>query len=474
MKDILTRSVLIFVYVFCLGSSISSAEKLKDGRHQNNFKSGQIKRVWHIKNGRMDGDEIVYRQNGLIHKEKKYKNGRLSGIQKDYWINGNRAMFAHYVNGTKHGEFTIYSPDGQLVKTNHYKKGRLVEGTYENEGVKEMLDKIREKRNNKEKWEKKNFIDTKDLKSISTGENEVFTGMLKDYFEHGGVKNVTNYLDGLRDGIQINYYDTGELASRFFFVSGDLEGIQEMFYKNGVLRARENYRQGEMDGEQEYFSGGGVLMVRKVFTMGNMVRHQRFEYKDGVFRTVSQLIERQQESRNDDADLEIATSEKPDLYEGIVETSSQLFYDNGNLKVDLETRRGPKVIEKIYYEDGELQYEVEWSGGDFLYFAEYSQEGELVQQEFDSIYKMAGLIQHKDFCDILKGKDEADNCILFPTDSNKKCIDSSECQAYCIVFDVEDQGVEIEGTCSAQSDNIEGCYRHLSNGFTTQKRGQCT
>ncbi len=66
-----------------------------------------------------------------VFSEEHYKDGKLDGLLKNYYINGNLTEASEYKNGEKHGYSKIYTEDGKLIEHVNYVEGKLNgEGKY--------------------------------------------------------------------------------------------------------------------------------------------------------------------------------------------------------------------------------------------------------------------------------------------------------------------------------------------------------
>ncbi len=437
----------------------------RQGEERVYYESGELYKVTTYKNNRRDGPALVYRKTGLLQRESNFKNGRLSGVRKDFWLNGQISTVAKYQNGKLHGEFKTFSPEGKLLKVSYYKNGKPmsdVQGGSRVDDIKAISEALSVK---------KEFYDTGELKSIAQFRNGIFHGMLKRFFDSGATKSITHYYEGLRNGVQIIYYESGIVASQLFYKDDKLEGIQKFFYRNGVLRARERYRAGIQDGVQEYYYENGVMLSRKFFRQGNLLRLQRFVYENGVLKTIEELIKNQQILRNveesDEDNVELLLSEY------FLEADIQEYYDNGNIRLELERKESGAVFLRNYYEAGGLEYETKWAPGDkLLYFERYDSVGNLEKADKVSIYKRADLIRHQDFCDALNGEMMEDACRLTTTDSINDCIDSEQCQAQCIVQG-KAEGEAAQGKCAPYTDLSDRCYNIVFQGIASAPQGNC-
>lgn len=437
----------------------------KQGEQKIFYESGELHKVITYKNNRRDGGALVYRKTGLLQRESNYKNGRLSGVRKDFWLNGQISTLAKYQNGKLHGEFKTFSPEGKLLKVSYYRNGKPVSNNPSQKGddIRAISDAMSVK---------KDFYDTGELKSIAQFRNGLFHGMLKRFFDTGATKSITHYYEGLRNGVQIVYYDSGIVASQLFYKDDKLDGIQKFFYRNGVLRAKEKYREGEQHGVQEYYYENGVMLSRKFFRRGNLLRLQRFVYENGVLKTIEELIRNQQIVR----EVDEAEEENVELLlsEYFLEADIQDYYENGNIKLEMETKDSGMVFQRLYYEGGGLEYEIRYAPGeDMLYYEKYDTVGGLEAAEKKSIRKRADLIRNEEFCTSLKGEMVEDMCRLSTTDSSNDCLDTDQCQAFCVTQG-KTEGQEAQGKCSAYSDLNDGCYNVIVQGVASAPQGNCS
>ncbi len=75
-------------------------------------------------NGQLDGERIVYYDNGEIAEKTFYENGKLHGKALNYSLKGVLLKFLLYHNGELHGEAKFYNPKGELIVKGIYKDGK--------------------------------------------------------------------------------------------------------------------------------------------------------------------------------------------------------------------------------------------------------------------------------------------------------------------------------------------------------------
>jgi len=80
----------------------------------------------HIANGVKDGIETLYDKYGRVIQQIPYMNGRIHGILKAFYPNGNRMITYTYKYGMKSGYAFTYNPDGTVNKKAKFKNNKLV------------------------------------------------------------------------------------------------------------------------------------------------------------------------------------------------------------------------------------------------------------------------------------------------------------------------------------------------------------
>ncbi|WNH12110.1 toxin-antitoxin system YwqK family antitoxin [Thalassobellus suaedae] len=92
--------------------------------------------------GRLEGERLVYYENGQIAEKQFYKEGKLEGASFLYSEDKVTLKAFFYVNGELHGMSKYYSPDGVLLAEGKYKRGKKdgIWKFYENGVLKEEKD----------------------------------------------------------------------------------------------------------------------------------------------------------------------------------------------------------------------------------------------------------------------------------------------------------------------------------------------
>ncbi len=74
--------------------------------------------------GRLNGERIVYYENGQIAEKQNYVAGKLDGVS--FWYSLKNVVLKEfvYVNGELHGPSRYYNPKGELITEGAYKRGK--------------------------------------------------------------------------------------------------------------------------------------------------------------------------------------------------------------------------------------------------------------------------------------------------------------------------------------------------------------
>ncbi|WP_431135750.1 toxin-antitoxin system YwqK family antitoxin [Psychroserpens mesophilus] len=101
--------------------------------------------------GKLEGEKIVYYDNGQIAEKSNYKNGQLEGVSKWYSERGVLLKDLLYKNDELHGMAKFYDADGLLLAEGEYQYDRKhnIWNYYEDGKLKESIDHTRRSKNPK-------------------------------------------------------------------------------------------------------------------------------------------------------------------------------------------------------------------------------------------------------------------------------------------------------------------------------------
>ncbi len=183
----------------------------KQGREQGEwiiyYSTGEVKAKGVYKDGNRNGKWIYYYPNGKIEQEGFYdKNGKYTGTWKWYYSNGQLLRQEEFRRGLEDGFLEEYDENGILIT-----KGEFFDGEKEGEWIYELNDH----------------------------------------------KEIGKYRIGQRNGEWIYYYPNGKVAFKGAFVDGAPEGKHKYYYDNGVLEKEEYYEYGIREGKWKWYTYEG-------------------------------------------------------------------------------------------------------------------------------------------------------------------------------------------------------------------------
>lgn len=148
-----------------------------------------------FRDGTATGLDIEYWDNGNIKSETTYKNANLEGIVKWYHENGNIQAEYNYENGKKEGISKKYYGNGNLEYEEHWKDDKL-------------------------------------------------NGVVKSYYKNGQLEYEDNYKDDKLDGLSKTYYSNGNIQSESTYKDDKRNGVSKWYYEDGQLESEANYKAG--------------------------------------------------------------------------------------------------------------------------------------------------------------------------------------------------------------------------------------
>jgi antitoxin component YwqK of YwqJK toxin-antitoxin module len=173
------------------------------------FNKDNIKTIErHYKNGKLEGKQYKWYDNGQLNIEENDKNGELEGKQYSWYEDSKLKYEYNYVNGELEGKQYNWYNNGKLEYEENYKNGELEGkqyGWYNN-----------------------------DQNNFKNGKIEEFKNT-KLYYEY-------NYKNGQKEGKQYRWYDTGQLNAEENYKNGEVEGKQYFYHKNGQLNTKKNIK----------------------------------------------------------------------------------------------------------------------------------------------------------------------------------------------------------------------------------------
>ncbi len=103
----------------------SYVDGVKQGAYLEIDDRGQLLKVAYYHNGELHGTYKEFNR-ARVKEERNYANGKIEGIAKVYYDNGNIMEEGAYTNGLRHGVSKWYDQEGNITIEYEYKDGELV------------------------------------------------------------------------------------------------------------------------------------------------------------------------------------------------------------------------------------------------------------------------------------------------------------------------------------------------------------
>lgn len=230
------------------------------------------------KAGKQEGIDRQY-DDGKLFCITPYKNGKIDGVEKCYNDDGTVWMEATYTNDTLNGVMKHNTIDGQLRDEGYYDMDRLISeksyypnGRLSGEGKYTGVN-----------WVFKNYDDSGKLTSTMV-ETEIDSihYIEKNFYENGQLHFEALYTNGEQNEVEKTYYRNGKLESENTYVNGYSNGPQKDYYENGVLWKDFNEVDNEIDGVYSEYYKDGKLAIQCIYKHGKLKQIKYFDDKTGM------------------------------------------------------------------------------------------------------------------------------------------------------------------------------------------------
>lgn len=243
------------------GTQVLSSEGMMvngkpDGYWKTYYQDGKIKTEGNRKDFKLDGEWIFYRADSTKEKSITYRDDLKDGLERIYNKKGIQVEEYTNKNNIKEGPARWFYDTGELWKTanfiNNKEEGKAIE--YEKDGRIITLITYRN-----------GFIYSSEKINRYNNQNKR-TGIWRDLYDNGLLKEEGNYSNGLRNGVFKFFDKKGNLEKMEKYIDGVLVDdngesaiidIRKEYYDDGSLKQSGSYRDGKKHGTfREYDSSG--------------------------------------------------------------------------------------------------------------------------------------------------------------------------------------------------------------------------
>ena len=351
------------------------------------FKSGQIQntleRATFIDlndndNWVFDGESLIYYNTGELEKEYNYINTKIEGLHKTFYKSGKLKVVKNYEKGVEQGEYnSFYESGANRIKFN-YINGNI-EGDWVAYHESGNLDQTVKYVNNKKEGFLKDFDKSGKLNFVQKYQNDLMLSE-ESFYDSGKTEYIWIYKDGKRNGTSKMFYESGEVKKVWNYLNGKLNGKSFIFFRNGNEAKANDYKNGE------------IINTHVKDKFGNTI------YKSN---NVNKTLSIYQPYKGDDKvdELKDADNAQGTLFEGtpydspsmsfnvaikdgiaqylnsinhkktnkgdvIFEGMHRTYYDNGQVKKEINYSNDEKNGEEIFYDRyGNITNKIVWNNG---------------------------------------------------------------------------------------------------------------
>jgi antitoxin component YwqK of YwqJK toxin-antitoxin module len=218
----------------------------KNGEFLKYFdQSEQVELIRNFKNNLLNGEYILYDQDGTYNQKGMYKNNLKSGAWTSYRGNNQPAMYEQYQNGKRHGQYKEWFENGNMAVMTNYSDG-LINSYYFS------------------------YYPNKQRKDSCTYNNGKLYGKNISYYEDGKIKMKSEYKEGRMIGDYKFWDEKGQLLQHFPYKFGYLNGTVLKYFSNGKLSEKYGMKNDTLDGEYSTFYENGKVKSKVKYKMGEI------------------------------------------------------------------------------------------------------------------------------------------------------------------------------------------------------------
>ena len=324
------------------------------------------------------GKAIYYYETGEKEKEEHRTNTKIEGLHKTFYKSGKLKIVKSYEKGVEQGEYNSFYESGA-----NYIKFNYINGNIEGDWVA--------------------YHESGSLEQTVKYVNNKKEGFLKDFDKSGKLNFVQKYQNGLLISDE-SFYDSGKTENIWIYKDGKLNGTSKMFYESGEVKEVWNYLNGKLNGKSFTFFRNGNEAEIDDYKNGEIINtHVKDKFGNTIYKSnnVNKTLSIYQPYKGDDEvdELKDADNAQGTLFEGtpydspsmsfnvaikdgiaqylnsinhkktnkgdvIFEGMHRTYYDNGQVKKEINYSNDEKNGEEIFYDRyGNITNKIVWNNG---------------------------------------------------------------------------------------------------------------
>ena len=244
--------------------------------------------------GRRQGLWIFFNQdykNKIVQKG-YYKDGKKQGQWIIYYPNGNIKSKITFKDNKPYGPAEIYYPNGQLSEKGFWKINKWI-GDYQyyySNGKPQYLWHYNEE--GKREGVQKYFYPNGQLMMEGNWQNGKEQGVMKEYYENGVLKRLSNWQNGQINGKVVEYNRQGKIKRQLYYINGVEDTSKRIVYAKVPHIAEDTtqkpaYRQFTGTGNFKFYNQQGQLVSEGYYKQGVLYTGKKYFYdKSGKIKKI--------------------------------------------------------------------------------------------------------------------------------------------------------------------------------------------
>ena len=188
-----------------------------------------------------DGSCTTCHRNGVVEQQITVVQGKRNGSDTSYFPSGCPYSSQTFVNGVIHGTSTSYFDSTNRIKS---KVNHFMGSLYGSFVV---------------------FNDKGDTLKYQEFENNLLSGVKKEFYENSKIKKRVEYKAGRLSGSQINYDEKGNIQLEVNYLEGIKHGAWIYYFDDQSIAREEYWRNGQKNGSFISYNSLGKMLSEKYF-----------------------------------------------------------------------------------------------------------------------------------------------------------------------------------------------------------------
>ncbi len=236
----------------------------RDGAWKWYNEKGRVRETASYKNGKLDGKNLVYYEDGSLYVDANYVNGELEGEYKYFNEKGAMLQKKYFKNGKLNGKYISYFKVGELLPeydidyVDDYPDGKIIEYYADGKVYREI-----QYENGKAVGVEKRFSPKGDVVAETNYKDDNLDGAYVAYHTNGKIKEKGTYLDDKPNGTWFTYYDDETIQNEYTYVKGKLNGLYKEYDTDGKIHFEYVYRKGEIISYKFFDKAGKIIKQAK-------------------------------------------------------------------------------------------------------------------------------------------------------------------------------------------------------------------